>query len=37
LAKIIQEQYLDSRIDYKEPVIPLPASTWKQLFLRLDL
>lgn len=37
LTKIIQEQYLNSHIDYKEPSIALPSSTWKQLFLRLDL
>lgn len=28
---------MNSRIDYKESAIPLPTSTWKQLFLRLDL
>jgi hypothetical protein len=37
LTKIIQEQYLNSKINYKEPVVKLPQTSWKKLFLRLDL
>ena len=28
---------MNSKIDYKEPSIALPQTTWKKLFLRLDI
>lgn len=37
LLKIIREKYKNQGIDYKKPKINVPETTWKQLFLRLDL
>jgi hypothetical protein len=33
----INEKYRNQGIDYNIPTINVPSTTWKQLFLRLDL
>ena len=35
--KIINSKYLSKEIDHRKPKIDVPETTWKQLFLRLDL
>lgn len=37
LTKIIKNKYKNKGIDYNLPKIDVPETTWKQLFLRLDL
>ncbi len=37
LVKIINEKYKNQGIKYNLPKIDVPAISWKQLFLRLDL
>lgn len=37
LVKILNENYKKKGIDYKKPRIEMPETSWKQLFLRLDL
>jgi hypothetical protein len=37
LVNIINKKYKNQGIEYKVPKIEVPDTTWKQLFLRLDL
>ena len=37
LVKMIEKQYKKVGINYQEPKVDLPKTSWKEMFLRLDL
>ena len=37
LVKMIEKQYKKVAIDYQQPKVDLPKTSWKEMFLRLDL
>ena len=37
MVKIMNEKYLSKEINHQRPKIEVPDTTWKQLFIRLDL